>query len=548
MPFPDFTPTMPVLLRTAAERFGSHPYLIANGERMTYVEADTRSAAVAKGLLAAGIGKGSRVGILMPNSVDDAVAAFAVTRVGAVFVPLNTFSQTQELAWMVGHADLTHLLAHPRFLNNDYLERLEAAFPDLVGQSADGPLFVAGAPFLRAVHVWGDSDRSWTRGDEAAIVASGANAGIDDAFLAAVEACVVPADPAVIVYSSGSTADPKGAIHTQGTIVRHSCNMQAGYPMSSDDVLFSSMPFFWIGGLVTTLLATLHLGATLVTQSSFDAGTALDLMEQERATIAMGWPQQGTTIAAHPSFASRDLSSVVRTSMPDMVPPDRRPPPVNSTSLGMTEMCSSHTLWDQYDPLPESRRGTFGKSLERIEHKVVDPETGDEVAAGQDGELWARGYSLMQGLQRREREDVFEPDGWYRTGDVGHFDADGWFYFQGRLGEMIKTPGGANVTPAEIEAVLVGYDDVLEAYVTGIPAGDAGQLVVAAVVPRADAAVDGDELRMRLKSDLSAYKVPKHIWVCAKAELPFLDSGKIKKQELADRIARRHPLDEEHSA
>ncbi len=539
MPFPDFAPTMSTLLRRATARFGAHSYLVANGERLTYAEADARSAAVAKGLLAEGVGKGSRVGVLMPNSVDDAIAAFAITRIGAVFVPLNTFSQTKELAWMVHHADLTRLLAHPRFLNNDYLERLETAFPDLAGQSADGPLFVAGAPFLRAVHVWGTSDRAWARGDEAAIVASGAAAGIDDAFLEAVEACVVPADPTIIVYSSGSTADPKGAIHTQGTIVRHSCNMQSGYPMTGDDVLFSSMPFFWIGGLVTTLLATLHLGATLVTQSSFDAGTALELMEQERATIAMGWPQQGTTIAAHPSFATRDLSSVVRTSMPDMVAPDRRPPPVNSTSLGMTEMCSSHTLWDQYDPLPQSRRGTFGKSLDGVEHKVVDPETRTELPTGEDGELWARGYSLMQGLQRREREDVFEPDGWYRTGDVGHFDADGWFYFKGRLGEMIKTPGGANVTPAEIEAVLVGYEDVSEAYVTGIPATDTGQLVVAAVVPRADVVVDAEELRARLKSDLSAYKVPKHIWVCAKSELPFLDSGKIRKQELAARIAQR---------
>ena len=224
--------------------------------------------------------------------------------------------------------------------------------------------------------------------------------------------------------------------------------------------------------------------------------------------------------------------------MPDLVTPDRRPPEVNSTSLGMTEMCSSHTLWDQYDPLPDSRRGTFGKSLPGITHKVVDPGTGAEVPAGEDGELWVRGYALMQGLQRREREDVFEPDGWYRTGDAGHFDADGWFYFTGRLGEMIKTPGGANVTPAEVEAALAAYPDVLEAYVTGIPA-DGGQLVVGAVVPRGDAALDPDELRARLKGDLSAYKVPRHLWVCAKSELPFLQSGKIKKQELAEQLAAR---------
>ena len=150
-----------------------------------------------------------------------------------------------------------------------------------------------------------------------------------------------------------------------------------------------------------------------------------------------------------------------------------------------------------------------------------------------------RGYALMQGLQRREREDVFQRDGWYRTGDAGHFDADGWFYFTGRLGEMIKTPGGANVAPAEVEAALMAYPDVLEAYVAGIPAERGGELVVGAVVPRGGATVDGDELRARLKGDLSAYKVPKHLWVCAKSELPFLQSGKIKKQELAEQLAAR---------
>jgi acyl-CoA synthetase (AMP-forming)/AMP-acid ligase II len=176
--------------------------------------------------------------------------------------------------------------------------------------------------------------------------------------------------------------------------------------------------------------------------------------------------------------------------------------------------------------------------LPGLSHKIVDPETGEELPPGHDGELWARGYSLMQGLWRREREDVFEPDGWYRTGDVGRFDEDGWFYFVGRLGEMIKTPGGANVAPAEVEAALMAYPDVLEAYVTGVPADD-GQLVAGAVVARGAAVLDGDELRARLKQDLSAYKVPTFLWVCDKSELPFLQSGKIKKPDLATMLAAR---------
>ena len=540
MPFPDFTPTFPELLRRSAARYGDHAYVVADGERLSYANADARSAAVARGLLADGIGKGSRVGVLMPNRVDFVVAALAILRIGAVLVPINTFLQTRELGWTIRHADLSMLITCPRFLTNDYLERLEEALRGLASQSAERPLFVADGPFLRAIHVWGPSDRAWSRGDEAAMVAAGERAGIDDEFLARVEECVVPADPALIVYSSGSTADPKGAIHTQGAVVRHSCNVLVGYPMGPDDVVFSSMPFFWIGGLVTALFEVLHVGATLVTQSSFDPASALDLIEQERATNVTGWPQQGKTMAEHPSYTPERVATVTRTSMADLVPAGQRPPEVNSTSLGMTEMCSVHTSWDQYDPLPESRRGTFGKTLPGIEHKVVDPDTGAELPPGENGELWVRGYSLMQGLYRREREEVFEPDGWYRTGDAGHFDADGWFYFTCRLGEMIKTPGGANVTPAEVEAVLMAYPDVLEAYVTGISAGEgSGQLVVGAVVPRGDAALDGDELRARLKGDLSAYKVPQHLWVCAKAELPFLQSGKIKKQDLAEMLATR---------
>jgi acyl-CoA synthetase (AMP-forming)/AMP-acid ligase II len=539
MPFPDFTPTVPELLRHAREQFDDATWLVVDGGQLTFTDIDTRTAAVARGLLAEGIGKGARVGILIPNSVDFAVAALAVGRVGAMFVPINTFSQARELGWLVRHADLTHVIMHPRFLSNDYLGRFEEALPGLADQDAAGPLFLPDAPFLRAIHVWGDSDRPWSRGDERAIVDAGVRAGIDDAFLTRVEECVVPADPLVIVYSSGSTSEPKGAIHTQGTVVRHSRNLEVGYPMTPDDVVFSSMPFFWIGGLVTTLFETLHLGARLVTLGSFEPGAALDLIEREGATIATGWPQQGKTMSEHPSYSPARVRTVVRTSMPDLVPPEHRPPEVNSTSLGMTEMCSSHTLWDQYDPLPESRRATFGKPLPGISHKVVDPDTLEAVPPGVDGEVWVRGYSLMQGLQRREREDVFEPDGWYRTGDAGHFDADGWFYFTGRLGEMIKTPGGANVTPAEVEAALMAYPDVLEAYVTGIPADGGGQLVVGAVVPRADAALDGDELRARLKGDLSAYKVPKQLWVCAKSELPFLPSGKIKKQDLAEQLAAR---------
>jgi acyl-CoA synthetase (AMP-forming)/AMP-acid ligase II len=537
MPFPEFTPTFPVFLRTVAERHPSRALVISDGERLTYAEAESRSRELARGLLAAGIGKGTHVGLLMPNRVDWVVTWFALSRIGALSVLLNTFYQVKELEWTVRHADLSHLLTYARFMSHDYLARFESALAGLAACSAQRPLYLPVAPYLRSIHVWGECDRSWAHaGGEAALVESGRSSGIDDAFLAQVESCISPADPMIVVYSSGSTADPKGALHTQGTMVRHSFNLADSFKVIDGDVLYSPMPFFWIGGIITGLFMVMQRGGTLVTHGAFEPGATLELLERERVTHVMGWPHYGKTMSQHPTFARRDLSRIRRSNMPDLQPPENQPPEIRSNSLGMTETCGPHTCFDAYVALPESRRGTFGLPLEGVEHRIVDPQTGAVLPPGKEGEICVRGYSVMQGLYKIERERTFDADGFYHTGDGGWLDEEGWLFFRARLGEMIKT-GGANVTPSEVEAVLMTYPEVLEAYVTGIPDPDRGQLVVAAVVPRAGQTLDAEGLRVRLKSDLSAYKVPRYVWVCAKEELPFTDSGKVRKPALAQRLA-----------
>jgi len=538
----DLTPhlpsaTIPALIADTASRFGARSLLVTPGERLTYARADVRSRELAAGLLADGVGKGDHVGILMPNSADWVVTWFALARIGAVGVPLNTFSQAGELAWLVRHADLRRIIAWPTFLGHDYQARFEEAFPELVTASAADLLRLSGAPSLEAIHLTGASARPWARPVDG-LAATGRS--IDPDLLAAAEAQVHPSDPAVIVYTSGSTADPKGCIHSQGTLVRQSFVVTSSYVVTGEDVMFSSMPFFWIGGLVTALHACQHHGAALVTQPMFEAGEALDLIEAERATIAQGWPQQGKTLAEHPAYRPERVASVRRTSMPDFVPVDRRPPPVRSDSLGMTETCGSHTNFDPYVPLDESKRGTFGPSVPGFEHKIVDPETGAELPAGTEGEICIRGQSMMLGLQGFERADVFDADGWLHTGDAGRLDDDGWLYYTGRLGDLIKTGGGANVTPVEVERALMAFDEVLEAYVVGAET-DHGQVVAAAVVARQGCEVDVDDLRIRLKADLSAYKIPKAIYVYEKADLPFTTTGKLKKRDLAAQLAARVP-------
>jgi len=531
MPFPTITPTIPALVRSSAARFGDRPFLISDGQELTYLDLDGRSAQLAIALLAEGVGKGDHVGILMPNSVEWAVAWFATTRIGAVAVPLNTFYKAPELAWTARHADLRAILTWSTFRNHDFVERLEEALPGLADQREPGRITLRKTPYLRTIAVWGPCDRAWAttlREDDVP-------PEIDADFLIDVESCVTPADDAMIIYTSGSTGDPKAPVHSQGTLVRHTYNLTFDYGVTSDTVMFTAMPFFWVGGLITGIHAVIHHGAALVTQPAFDAAEAMELIERHRATTVLGWPQQGKTIAEHPDFANRDLSSVTRTSLPAMVPPDRRPKGPNA--LGMTELCGNHIGVDPYPAQPPDRAETGGRSIEGLSHMLVDPETSEPVPVGTDGEIWVRGYSLMQRLYKREREDVFTADGYYRTGDCGVQYDDGWIRFTGRLGDLIKTGGGANVTPSEVELALTNCDGVLEAYVVGAEDGANGTVVAAAVVPRGDAELYSDALRAQVREKLSAYKVPKFIWVTAKDVLPFTATGKVKKSDLADQLS-----------
>ena len=540
MAFPDFTPTLPEFLRRQAAEYGPLELAVSEARRLSYAQAESESAELARGLLASGVSKGTRVGILLPNGPDFVAAFFAVTRIGALAVPISTFYQARELGWVLRHADVQVLLCCERMLGHDYLARLERAVPALAECKGE-PLYTRELPHLRAVRVWGRATREWAvDGPESLAAARRAAPAIDAEFLASIEASVVPADPAVVIHTSGSTAEPKGAVHTHGALVRHAFNIGQYQDFVRGDRVYASMPFFWVGGLVASLFSCMRRGATLLCEEGFDADRTLAFLSRERATVVGAWPATIQALVQHPRLHEYDFSHVRGGNLYEVQPPENRPADLElrTNSLGMTETCGPHTWGDMKVDLPESLRGVFGRAVPGVEHKVVDPRTGETLPPGEFGEICVRGYNLCQSLYKREREESFDADGYYHTGDGGWFDAEGHLFFKGRIGEMIKT-AGANVAPREVEIAIETLPEVKLAAVVGVPDSVRGQLVVAAVVAEPGQQVDPDAVRARLREELSAYKVPRHVFVLKHDEIPLTDTGKVHKLRLLELLAPR---------
>ena len=300
-------------------------------------------------------------------------------------------------------------------------------------------------------------------------------------------------------------------------------------------MLYTPMPLFWVGGLSYVLVSAMHTGAAVVFEERFEPAGTLELIARRRVTHVIGWPHIAKALVEHPSFAERDLSSIRGGSFDDLLPVHLRvsDPRRKATSLGMTESLGPHSIEPLHVELPEGKEDSFGRNVPGIEHRIVDPDTGDELPAGQAGEIWIRGYSLMLGLLGQGPADVFESGGWYRTGDRGLLDPDGHLYFQGRLGTVIKA-GGTNVAPREVELAIESQPDVMHAFVVGVRSDDGrSEAVAAAVVAKPGAGIDPADLQARLRREMASYKVPRHVAVFAEQQdLPWLESGKIDLQAL----------------
>ena len=516
---PSESPTVGEILREQAHSRGDHPLLVCDAERISYAEADGRSAQLARGLVALGAGKGSHVGLLYPNGAAFVVGMLAAARIGAVVVPFSTFATTRELGEQLVGSDTQILLATSSYRSHDYVQQLADVLtgPDLDGDAA---LFDPAAPQLR--HVILDVERLHQLADT-----------VDERRLTAMEDDVDGSDPLTIVYTSGTTSTPKGVVHTHAALLNHQRNLNAVRRLTAADKLFCNSPFFWIGGLGFALLATLLAGSTLVCSATQDAGQTLDLLEAERPTVTNGFAAGIAHLARHPSFGSRDLSSMRRGNLYPIMAPEVRPADteLRHNMLGLTEAGSVILISGDDSDQPEHRRGSFGKPAPGVETKIVDPDTGALVEDGALGELCIRGPCLMQRYYKRSREECFDADGWFHTGDLVAADRDGFVYYIRRQGSMIKT-AGANVSPAEVEQAIAKVTGGAVAYVLGIPDAERGQLVAAVVALENGDHFDETALRRKLAAELSAYKIPKRFAALPAAEVPLLASSKVDMRQL----------------
>ncbi|MGE2833266.1 class I adenylate-forming enzyme family protein [Mycobacterium sp. SMC-4] len=496
--------TVGALLARAVEDHPEHTYVVDPDDRLTYTQAEQRSAEYARRLLARGVGKGTRVGLFFPNGTAWVTWWLAVSRIGAIAVPLSTLYPAAELAKVVRLADIAVLVAPERVLNIDVAALFEQAWPELADQRPSR-VMLPGAPYLRAVLIAGTERPRWaddpSRDDP-----------VGENLLARAETEVTAADLAIMVHTSGSTADPKGVLHTHGTLARQTSTwpdaIRAVTRSAAEPVILCAMPFFWIGG-VLAVTGALHEAVTLLVLPRLDPAVALDLIEDQRATGVVGWPAFTQRLREHPNFAERDLSSA----------PMLRDGPLDIAMTNVPDGFPAHRTMSE-------TAGGFAYT----DIAIVD-ENGTPVDDGTVGELWVRGIGVMAGYNKRERADTFDADGWYHTGDrVYRKPGDPRLFYVGRSTDLIKT-SGANVSPLEVEAVIEGFDDVAQCVVIGIDHPQRGEEVCAVVVA-AGGEVDTASMQRRTTALLSSYKVPTR-WVTATSDqIPTLASGKLDRKAL----------------
>jgi fatty-acyl-CoA synthase len=511
--------------------------VVFRDERLDYTSLKAQVDAFARALIAVDVRHGDRVALLVSNRTEWIVAAFAAAKIGAIVAAISTFSTPRELAWALEHSGASGLITLEAFRGRGYLDALHALCPELDG-SAPGALRCPGLPHLRTI-VAVDGKAPPGVFSLPAFLARGAS--VDAAALATAQQTVAPEDICYILYTSGSTAAPKGVTLAHGPLIANGFDIGERQHLCATDRLWLAVPLFWSFGSANALPAIVTHGGCIVLQESFEAGEALALIERERCSVYYGMGNMARAMLAHADHPGRRLGAM-RTGLTIGPPEDIA---MTIEALGAAELCNVYGSTETYgncavtdarDPLPLRLHGQ-GLPLPGMTIRAVDLVSRQPLPAGEIGELAVGGY-ISPGYFRAPELDAeaFDAEGYFLTGDLGSVEADGRVRFRGRLKEMIKT-GGINVAPLEVEQVLLQYPDTVQAHVVGVPDPAKGEIVVAAIELRAGAVADSASIVLFCRERLASYKVPVRLAFRSAAEFPRTPTGKIHKPSLRQELA-----------
>jgi fatty-acyl-CoA synthase len=532
--------TLGAALLWAAQTHGERTALVCGDARTSYETLCARAMDFACGLLELGVATGDKVALWMGDRTEWMVARWAVPMIGAILVPVNTRFRHVDLEYVLAQSDASTLIMSDAARGVDYLEQLALLVPDGSLQ-APGDWHSARLPRLKRVLVAGSRALPGSVSAFDAIEALGRrlrrHERAQQALIARMHA-VRPGDVAQILYTSGTTSFPKGAMVCHGALLGNNEQTLSRMRLTPDDRYLSCVPLFSATGTGYTL-SMLLAGATIVILDGFDARAFCETVQRERITVGFFVDTIVEDLKVFEDLASYDLSSL-RTGTGA---------PLSTASFlwatevlgvpeligvfGMSETSNAVCRGDCRDPL-ERRSTTNGRPVEGVRIRIADVQTNATLPYGVVGEICIAGYVLMEGYYRQPEETAraIDAEGWLHSGDLGELDADGYLIYRGRVKEMIK-PGGFNVATQEIEVFLKTYPGVREAVVVGVPDRRLGEVGYAYIEARPGAQLDAEAIKAHCRAAIASYKVPRHVEFVK--EWPLTGSQKIRKLDLKAR-------------
>ena len=486
--------------------------------RWSYNDLGTAARRIAMDLIERGVGLGTRVGLLLGNRPEFVAAFFGVALAGGVAVPLSTFSTSEELVELLERSGVVGVLTQ-----------------SILGKRALGP------EINELVHHHQLPYLSWSVELDTQDPLSPLSAG-ELSLLEARRSCIEPGEPGLILFSSGTTAEPKGMVHLHRAPTTQFWLLAEVFRRRNDSRVWAPLPLFWTAGLTTALGPTLAGGGTFILQEIFEATKALHLLARERVTEPYTLPHQATALREHPDFETTDLSALREVYGKSVF--TRHPLVKGDTSwtmpvgFGMSETCAIVLTHFWHNSRAEMEAST-GRLLPGVRLRVLDPVTREILGPNVDGELAVAGPTVLDHYLGKTREETLSADGFLPTGDMGFVDENGEVHWTGRRTEVIKT-AGANVSPAELEFKLRAHSGLKRTKVLGLPDERLGEVIVLCAEPVVGAELTADELVAFLAERVARYKLPHHVVFFAPGEMPSTASDtKVRDDDLAALVSER---------